>query len=174
MSKFFGDRSPAKTAARNTAAVSLKAMAVNLASIINGTSSVTDEQKLELGLSVRATRTPVTELGTPNKFKAELAGNGSLLVKWQCASPRGTGMTYQVYRKVAGEAEFTYLGGTGEKKYEDNTLPAGATQVTYQIQAVRSTAVGGWAQYNVTFGTATGGGATVTSVKEEKSPKMAA
>src|SRR4051812_7872538 len=82
------DRSPVKTTARNDAAIPPKAMAVRLASIINGTPTVTNEQKLTLGLSVRNTPTPVTELGTPNKFKAELLGNGSLLIKWKCASPR--------------------------------------------------------------------------------------
>jgi hypothetical protein len=79
-----------------------------------------------------------------------------------------------VYRKVGGEAEFTYRGSTGEKKYMDNALPAGATQVTYQIQAVRSTAVGGWAQFNVNFGVVSGSGAAKTSVTEAKPVKIAA
>lgn len=168
------NRSPVKTTDRNNAAIPLRTMARALAKIIDATATVTDGQKQALGLSVRDTRTPVTELGTPNKFKAEIMGNGWLLTKWQCNSPRATGVTYQVYRKVNGETEFTYLGGTGEKKWVDDTLPAGTTQVTYQVQPTRSTAVGNWAQFNISFGTGTGGGATVMSVKEEKSPKIAA
>jgi hypothetical protein len=168
------DRSPAKTQARNDAAGPLRAMARDLASIINGTPTVTNEQKLELGLSVRNVPTPVTELGTPNKFKVALLGNGSLLIKWQCASPRASGMIYEIYRKIAGEADFTYMGGTGEKKWTDSSIPAGTSQITYQIQAVRSTATGGWAQFNVNFGTGGGSGATQPTVTEGEAVKIAA
>ena len=77
-------------------------------------------------------------------------------------------------RKV-GEGAFEYLGGAGEKKWTDSTLPAGATQITYQIQAVRSTAVGPWAQFNVNFGVGNNGGPVALSVVEQTpSPKMAA
>ena len=61
---------------------------------------------------------------------------------------------YQICRRTAATGEFAYLGGAGEKKFVDTTVPAGAPQVTYQIQAVRSTAVGPWAQFNVNFGAA--------------------
>jgi len=70
---------------------------------------------------------------------------------------------------VAGE--FTYLGGTGMKEFTDATIPAGSAQVTYQIQATRTTAVGPWAQFNVNFGVSSGGEMTA-SVSE--TPKMAA
>jgi hypothetical protein len=84
---------------------------------------------------------------------------------------------YQVYRRIGGGSgdgagEFTYLGGSGSKKFVDSTVPAGSSQITYQIQAVRSTAVGAWEQFNVNIGTNTGTGAMTASV--EKAPKLAA
>jgi hypothetical protein len=167
------DRSPAKTQARNDAAGPLRAMAKSLASIINGTPTVTNEQKLELGLSVRNIPTPVAELGTPNKFTAALGGDGSLLIKWQCASPRATGMAYQVYRRLGAAGEFEYLGGTGEKKYLDATIPGGTQQVEYRIQATRSTAVGGWATFTVAFSTSSSG-AMSASVTQSTPTKLAA
>jgi hypothetical protein len=119
-----------------------------------------------------ATPQPVTTLGTPGNFKAKLNGNGDLITTWKCASPRASGTVYQVYRRIGGTGEFTYLGGCGTKKFVDTTIPAGATQVTYQIQAVRSTAVGEWAQFNVNFGTGSSG--AMTASVSEPSPKLAA
>jgi hypothetical protein len=83
------------------------------------------------------------------------------------------GTVYQVGRRIGGAGEFTYCGGAGAKKFLDETIPAGSSQVTYQIQAVRSTAVGEWAQFNVNFGIGTGGAMT-TSVTESSPTKIAA
>jgi hypothetical protein len=74
---------------------------------------------------------------------------------------------------AGGVGEFEYLGGSGAKEFIDATIPAGETALTYQIQAVRSTAVGLWATFNVNFGTNSAGGAT-TSVTETSAPKIAA
>jgi hypothetical protein len=46
--------------------------------------------------------------------------------------------------------------------------------VTYQIQAVRSTAVGAWAQYTVSFGTPAGGATVVAEVAEAAPLRTAA
>ena len=54
-----------------------------------------------------------------------------------------------LWRKV-GNGGFVFCGGCGDKKFTDNTLPAGAANVTCQIHAVRSTAVGPWAQFTST------------------------
>ena len=69
--------------------------------------------------------------------------------------------------------ELTYLGWTGKKLFVDGTLPAGTAQVAYQVQAVRSTAVGEWAYYNVSFGT-TGGLPFSVSVGEQTPQRQAA
>jgi hypothetical protein len=113
---------------------------------------------------------PAPPPGKPTAFAAALNADGSVTLRWQCANPRGTsGTVYQVWRRVGGAGgTFEHLGATGVKRYTDATLPAGASAVTYQIQAVRSTAAGACAQFNVNFGVAggVGGGAVV--------PKLAA
>jgi hypothetical protein len=168
-------RTKAKVPAKNDSKIPLKIMASDLAKIIDGTATVTNEQKLDLGLSVRATPAPVPPPGTPGNFKVVLAGNGSLELKWKCSNPPGSqGTLYQIWRRVGAAGEFTYLGGAGEKKFTDATIPAGSASVTYQIQAARSTAVGPWAQFNVNFGVGSSG-PTIASVSEtEPSPKIAA
>jgi hypothetical protein len=56
-----------------------------------------------------------------------------------------------------------FVGASGVKSFVDDTLPSGASPVTYQITAVRSTARGNPAQFVVNFGVG-GGGFAVTSV----------
>lgn len=73
-------------------------------------------------------------------------------------------------------AAVTRAGAAGSRKFLDGTLPAGASPVTYQVTAVRSTAAGNPAQFVVNFGTGgsgTGGsGEGVASVVA--APKLAA
>jgi hypothetical protein len=52
-------RTKAKVSAKNQAKANLKASASNLAKIIDGTPTVTNEQKLDLGLNVRAMPQPI-------------------------------------------------------------------------------------------------------------------
>ena len=114
---------------------------------------------------------PVGPLGTPSDFTVELQANGHLKLKWKNANPKSaTGVVYQVFRRSTPEGSFDYLGGTGEKRFTDATLPAGSSQVTYQIQAVRSTSVGAWAQFNVNIGV--GGSTSITETPN--APKLAA
>ena len=119
--------------------------------------------------------TPRAAPGTPSNLKVELDGNGALILSWKCPNPAGTsGTMYQIYRAVGAGTEFTYLGGSGEKNFTDTTVPAGATRLTYQIQAVRSTAVGMWAEFVVNFGTNAGGAITASVTEGTPAPKMAA
>ena len=101
-----------------------------------------------------------------------LLQDGSLKLKWKCNNPANTqGTTYEVFRKVAGQGGFGYVGGSGIKEFVDDTLPAGSEGVTYQLTAVRSTKRGLPAQFNVNFGVSSSG-ATTASVAIE--PKLAA
>lgn len=103
-------------------------------------------------LPPRATRTPIDAPGTPSRLLPTLQLDGSLLLKWTCPNPRGSvGTVYQVYRR-SGNAGWTYLGCVGEKKYVDQTIPAGATALMYKIQAVRSTRTGKPAEFIINFG----------------------
>lgn len=116
---------------------------------------------------------PITTLGTPTDFIVMLDGSGTVQLKWKCTNPRGaTGTIYQVWRRTSPTGEFTYIGGNGSKKFTDTTLPAGSTHVTYQVQAVRSTATGPFAQFNVNFGVGAGG--IVTATVEPATTKIAA
>lgn len=167
-------RTKGTIAAKNAARAALRFIAADYASIIVGTATVTDEQKLDLGIRVRGTPGPVPPPGTVTGLVVTLAGNGSLNLKWKCKNPKGSvGTLYQVWRKIDDATEFTYIGGTGLKKTVDNTLPAGSTNVTYQIQAVRSSAVGEWAQFNVAFGK-NAGGALAAKVSDGTPVKIAA
>jgi hypothetical protein len=113
--------------------------------------------------------------GKPTDLTVELDGNGSLVLKFKCPNPAGAaGTIYQIWRAVGAGTDFAYLGGTGQRKYVDTTVPAGATKLTYQIQAVRSTAVGMWATFVVNFGTNAGGGATASVSEPAAAPKLAA
>jgi hypothetical protein len=114
---------------------------------------------------------PCGELGTPYKFKAELSVTGQLTLGWKNTNPKSaTGVVYQVFRRTDPMGAFEYLGGSGDKKFVDGTLPAGSNQVSYQVQAVRSTSVGAFAQFDVKFGV--GGTTSVTEPKD--TPKLAA
>jgi hypothetical protein len=81
------------------------------------------------------------------------------------------GTTYQVSRRIGTSGSFSIIGGSGIRSFTDNTLPSPLSSVTYQIQAVRSTAVGTAAQFTVNFGTGAAGEVTafVTAA-----PKLAA
>lgn len=122
-----------------------------------------------------ATPGPVAAPGACTDFAPEFQADGSLLFKFKSNNPVGSsGTVYQVWRRATPDGAFEYLGGTGSKEFVDSTIPAGSSQVTYQIQAVRSTAVGPWAQFNVNFGT---GGGTMTVTETPVSgatPKIAA
>ena len=54
-----------KIAAKNDARASLMALAASLTKIIDGTPTVSEEQKIALGLSVRSAPTPLAAPGKP-------------------------------------------------------------------------------------------------------------
>lgn len=166
-----GNKSPTLVANKNDARRALKLAASNLAGIIKSTPSVSDGQKLALGISVRATPTPAPAPGTPTDFKVELGNAGSLTLTWKCKNPKNTaGTTYNVFRRTTATGEFAYLGGSGEKKFVDTSIPTGTSSLTYQIQAIRSTGAGPWVQVNVNFS----GGMVVQSVEDEAVMRRAA
>jgi hypothetical protein len=160
---------------RNNSALLLKAKAAELAKIVEATPTVTDGQKANLGLSVRATPAPMPPPGTPSDFKAQLMNDGSVQSTWRANNPVGmTGVTYQVWRRFGSEGEFSFAGASGEKKFIDSTIPAGTAQVQYQVRGIRPTSAGEWAQFNVNFGQAPSGATIASAVQTAVSPKLAA
>jgi hypothetical protein len=160
---------------RNNAAKELRAMAIALAKIIDATPTVTEGQRAALGLNVRKTPEPMGAPGTCTNFKVTLHNDGSIETTFKANNPRGmSGVTYQVWRRIGSVGEFSYLFGTGEKKFVDSTIPAGTAQVQYQIRGIRPTSAGAWAQFNVNFGMTAGGAAMASVVETQVEPKMAA
>jgi hypothetical protein len=168
-------RTKGAVAAKNAAKILLRVAASDLAKIIEGTSTVTDQQKIDLGLNVRKTPGPMGPPGTCTDFKVKLHADGSIETTFKANNPTGmSGVTYQVWRRFGSVGEFTFLFGTGEKKFVDSTIPAGTAQVQYQIRGIRPTSAGAWAQFNVNFGQ-TGSGTMMASVVETQvEPKIAA
>ena len=176
------DAYQAQQAAQNAAKAATNDFRIKLSAMVDATSDIIKQIKTQAALNgdgvyslaeipAPATPSPRPAPGTPTDFAAALEGNGALTLSWKCANPPGTsGTIYQVYRKAEGEAEYTYLGGAGEKKFTDAAVPAGAAQLMYQVQAVRSTAVGPWATFVVTIGTVAGAAASASV----SAPKIAA
>jgi hypothetical protein len=160
---------------RNNARDLLRPYAAQLAKIIEATPTVTDGQKAALGLSVRATPAPKPPPGAASNFKVALLADGSIEVTWKASNPPGlSGTMWQVWRRFGAADDFAYVCAAGVRKFIDSSIPSGTSQVTYQIQGVRSTGAGPWTQFNVTFGQ-TGAGATLPSVVETKvTPRKAA
>jgi hypothetical protein len=120
-----------------------------------------------------ATPAPKPAPGQPTDFVATLSQDGSLDMGWKCPNPPGTsGTTYNVFRRDTPTAEFAYVGTSGQRKFVDTTIPAGSSQLTYKVQAIRSTSAGPWATFNVTFGV--GGSGAITASVTETTPKLAA
>lgn len=148
-----GTRNKSVVQTKNDARTQLREMTAELARKITGTPSVTDTQRITLGLSVRKAPSPVRTLGTAYAFGAKLSQGGDLEVTWKCTNPpSASGTTYQVFRRVGMDGPPVFVGTTGAKKFVDNSIPTGATQLTYQVQATRSTGAGDWATFNVSFG----------------------
>ena len=105
-------------------------------------------------LPVPAAPSPLGKPGKPTNLSVELlSGMGVFRLSWKCRHPRGAkGTMYQVYRRLGADGEFAFLGASGKKKYTDATMPAGTRFVSYRIVAVRSTARGDVAEFNVNLG----------------------
>jgi hypothetical protein len=96
----------------------------------------------------RAFGKPAPAPQRPTQLAAQLANAGSseggLVLSWQCRQPRNVrGTMYIVSRQLPGDTTFTTLGIVGARRFVDETLPAGVGEVTYTVQAVRGTRVGG-------------------------------
>lgn len=163
-------KSKSLVAAKNSARDAMLVQASFLGRQIALQPSVSDQTKIDLGLAVRGVPVPRPAPGTPYKFESTISINGVVTTKWKCENPKGSaGTMYQVYRRLGEAGAYAYLGGVGEKKFVDAAIPAGTASVTYQVQAVRSTAAGEWAEYKVQLGGGAGeNGVPVTTTAAVK------
>lgn len=106
---------------------------------------------------------PVPPPGQPTDFKVELNSDGSITIKWKAKHPEGSDrVVYFVQRKLINEAAFSLIGGSGEKSYQDDTLPVGIDGATYIITAQRGNVQGPPSQQlAVTFGSGGGGAGAI-------------
>jgi hypothetical protein len=96
---------------------------------------------------------PIAAPGKPHDLRVDLQGTGALALRWKCRNPRGsTGTVYHLARQLAPNGPLAFLGISGSKRFIDETVPAGASQIVYQIQAIRSTAQGPPARFPVNLG----------------------
>ncbi len=161
-------RTTGKVATKNNLKHQIRAMSSMLAAIVEATPTVTDEQKLDLGLNVRKIPEPVAAPGTPYAFTVVLNGSGGLTAGWKCDNPPGAyGVFYSIFRRNGPTDPYEFLGISGQRKFIDDSIPAGSSQITYKIQAGRTTGPGTPAEFNVNFGIGGSGSmtASVTPVK---------
>ncbi len=109
---------------------------------------------------------PTPAPGVPYGFKVSLNQDGWVELTFKCDNPGaqgGTvgGVTYDVWRQDEPQTPFNYILNTGERRFEDNTVPAGTAIATYRVVARRSTQVGDPALYPVRFGVGANGQAVV-------------
>ena len=101
-------------------------------------------------------KSPLGPPGAPTRFRVKLTGIGGLILSWDCRNPRGSqGTQYYLWRKL-GQSPKTFLGIAGKKTFTDQSIPPGTAQVTYEIQAARSTIKGDPVQHTIHLGTPKG------------------
>jgi hypothetical protein len=175
----------AQKAAQNAAKAATNDLKIAMLAMTDATADIIRQIRSQAGIvgdsiyslaeiPAPATPGPVGAPGTPESFKVLLRPDGTLDIRFTCAHPPGcTGVIYQIYRKVEATDAFQYLGGTGQRKFIDTTVPSGVPSVMYQIQGVRSTAIGIANEFTVNFGVGSGGIVTA-SVAAGKPAKIAA
>ena len=150
-------RSKSLLIVRDAARKAMVAQAALVGRLIMGQPTVSDQAKADLGLNVRKTPAPRPAPGTPDNFTSSVSINGVLTTKWKCDNKGVGGTQYMVYRAINDTQDFAFLGGVGDKKFVDDTIPAAATSVTYQVQATRSTGVSDFGEFRVQLAGAVGG-----------------
>jgi hypothetical protein len=125
-----GVRNKTQVAAKNTARTALKNSARLLAKRVEGTATVTDAQKIELGLNVRAMPTPIP----PPAFAPAL---DIVSVSGRTVRIRLHDLTDAARRGkpagVAGATVFSYVGATAPAELSDWKFEGNTTRTTVDV-----------------------------------------
>ena len=153
--------SKAASVTYNNEATALREFGAGLVKTIKATAETSGDPNI-YALALIPPPAPPSPAGPPEQptnVTAQLLPGGGLRLTWKGSVAHGA--YFSVYRRVAGESAFTLLKSPKDKTYDDTTIPAGTSSLTYFIQAVRdqNTVNSDW--YQVTFGV---GGATVTTI----------
>jgi hypothetical protein len=102
---------------------------------------------------------PLPPPARPGGFGHELTNGGSIVVTFTIDDGARGGLLYEVQRQTAdldgATGEWMPLDIVGVKRFEDDDVPKGVSQVLYRVRAMRTTGLKGEWSYPVTipFGT---------------------
>lgn len=123
-----------------------------------------------------APRGPSVPPNTPTDLRVQLDPvTGALTLRWKATQPRGVnGVVYNIRRRVGESGADVLVGATGQKRFEDSTVPS-APMITYTIQAQRGSLVAPMmAAIQVRFGSGDGFSATTLQIPSNPDVKLAA
>jgi hypothetical protein len=123
------ERNKIATAAKNTARLALKTSARLLAKRVEGTASVTDAQKLELGLNVRAMPSPIPPPATAPIISITSVMGRTVKIKLKSADSADRGKPEGVH----GAAVFTHVGPTAPATADDWEFQANTGRTSFTI-----------------------------------------
>lgn len=161
----------AATTSYHNAADLMRAAGVALVGAIRSYAKYTDDENVYAlaQLPPPADREPTPAPGVPFDPTIRLLGGGGVEISFKAVNPGSVaGVTYEVYRQLNGQGEFTYLLTSGERTFTDQAMPAGTTVANYLVRGRRSTSIGEFAEFIVRFG-----GGNQVSVAVKKPDKQA-
>ncbi len=86
-------------------------------------------------LSPYSNGTPTPPPTPATNLQASLLNTGGLKLTWDGTIANGT--VYTIWRRAGTETNFSQVGISGQRFYEDQTIPAGSTEAVYFLQTVR-------------------------------------
>jgi hypothetical protein len=151
----------AATEAQNNSIDAMYDLGADLLKTIRAFAETTNDSSVYVAAEIPAPQPP-TPAGPPDKpseLAVELLSGGGLRLTWKGTLSKSA--FFSVYRKAEAESSFTLLDSPAEKFFDDTTIPAGANNVTYYIQARRDSFRVDSAWFQVNFGS---GATTVTEL----------
>ena len=159
----------AATTAFHASADAMRDAAVALVGTIKSYAKYTNDPSVYAlaQLPPPADREPTPAPGVPFEPTIRLLGGGGVEIGFKSVNPGNVfGVTYEVYRQLDGQGEFTYVLTSGERKFVDQGLPPGTSVANYLVRGRRTTTIGEFAEFIVRL--AGGNQASVSVKKPEK------
>ncbi len=151
----------AATEAQNNSINAMYDLGADLIKTIRAYAETTNDPGVYVAAEIPAPAPP-TPAGPPEKpteLAVGLLPSGGLHLTWKGTLSQSA--YFSVYRKAEAESSFTLLDSPADKFFDDTTIPSGANNVTYYIQARRDSFRVDSAWFQVNFGS---GATTVTEL----------